>query len=129
MHACTHHTIHLGTSSGSNTPAFPSTPPPCAFAPPRGSFNVYSVGEAGPVVFCIHGGGYTGLTWSLVAEKLKGSYRVVAPDLRGHGLTSTQDDLDFSKEVRSRAMRACETLDLTRYAMFESRSPTCTLIP
>lgn len=28
-------------------------------------------------------------------------YRVVAPDLRGHGLTTTSDDVDFSKEVRS----------------------------
>lgn len=27
-------------------------------------------------------------------------YRVVAPDLRGHGLTTTSDDVDFSKEVR-----------------------------
>ena len=26
-------------------------------------------------------------------------YRVVAPDLRGHGLTRSTDDLDFSKEV------------------------------
>lgn len=27
-------------------------------------------------------------------------YRVVAPDLRGHGVTTTNDDVDFSKEVR-----------------------------
>ena len=37
-----------------------------------GKFNVYTAGPpTGPVVFCIHGGGYTGLTWSLVAQKLK----------------------------------------------------------
>lgn len=44
---------------------------PCHLLLCRGSFNVYSCGSSGPVVLCIHGGGYTGLTWSLVAEKLK----------------------------------------------------------
>lgn len=37
----------------------------------RGSFPVYTAGEKGAVVFCVHGGGYTGLTWSLVARQLK----------------------------------------------------------
>eukprot|EP00882_Tetradesmus_deserticola_P021238 GHRQ01022991.1.p2 GENE.GHRQ01022991.1~~GHRQ01022991.1.p2 ORF type:complete len:137 (+),score=16.11 GHRQ01022991.1:380-790(+) len=37
----------------------------------RGSFNVYQAGSAGAVVLCLHGGGYTGLTWSLVAQHLK----------------------------------------------------------
>mmetsp|Transcript_17840 Transcript_17840/g.38383 ORF Transcript_17840/g.38383 Transcript_17840/m.38383 type:complete len:374 (+) Transcript_17840:102-1223(+) len=69
--------------------------------PGRGTFNVYTAGEEGPVVLCLHGGGYTGLTWSLVAAKLKDKYRVVAPDLRGHGTTSTADDVDFSKETMS----------------------------
>ncbi|KAG2499014.1 hypothetical protein HYH03_003200 [Edaphochlamys debaryana] len=67
--------------------------------PGRGTFNVYSAGEAGPVVLCVHGGGYSGLTWSLVAKRLKDRYRVLAPDLRGHGLTTTQDDDDFSKQT------------------------------
>jgi protein phosphatase methylesterase 1 len=34
-------------------------------------FNAYSAGSAGAVVLCLHGGGYTGLTWSLVAQQLK----------------------------------------------------------
>jgi uncharacterized membrane protein YgcG len=37
----------------------------------RGSFAVYTAGTKGAAVFCIHGGGYTGLTWSLVAQSLK----------------------------------------------------------
>jgi hypothetical protein len=37
----------------------------------RGTFRVYTAGSEGPVVFCIHGGGYTGLTWSLMAAHLK----------------------------------------------------------
>ena len=36
-----------------------------------GTWNVYMAGDSGPVVFCVHGGGYSGLTWSLVAKKLK----------------------------------------------------------
>ncbi|KAF8069435.1 protein phosphatase methylesterase 1 [Scenedesmus sp. PABB004] len=70
--------------------------------PGRGSFNVYTAGGEGAVVLCLHGGGYTGLTWSLVARQLKDRYRVVAPDLRGHGDTHTADDLDFSAETMTR---------------------------
>lgn len=33
-------------------------------------FNVYMAGDKGPVVFCLHGAGYTGLTFALVAEEL-----------------------------------------------------------
>ncbi|KXZ52855.1 hypothetical protein GPECTOR_8g237 [Gonium pectorale] len=69
-----------------------------------GTFNVYLAGQQGPVVFCVHGGGYSGLTWSLVARKLKDKYRVVAPDMRGHGLSKTDNDTDFSKEARPHTM-------------------------
>lgn len=61
-------------------------------------FHVYKAGQAGAVVFCIHGGGYTGLTWSLVAKKLKDKYRVIAPDLRCHGLTVADGD-DLSAQA------------------------------
>ncbi|PNH04810.1 putative protein phosphatase methylesterase 1 [Tetrabaena socialis] len=64
-----------------------------------GTVNVYLAGGSGPVVLCVHGGGYTGLTWSLVAAKLKLGYRVVAPDMRGHGLTATDSDTDFSRQT------------------------------
>lgn len=36
-----------------------------------GTFNVYCAGSSGPVVLAIHGAGYTGCTWSLVAANLK----------------------------------------------------------
>lgn len=62
----------------------------------QSTFNVYSAGKSGPVLLCLHGGGYTGLTWSLVAAKLKDKYRIMAPDLRGHGLTVTANDADLS---------------------------------
>lgn len=31
------------------------------------TFHVYSVGESGPLLLMIHGGGYSALTWSLFA--------------------------------------------------------------
>lgn len=60
------------------------------------SFNVYYAGNQGPVLYCIHGGGYSGLTWAMLAAQLKHTCRIVAPDLRGHGLTYSNDDMDLS---------------------------------
>lgn len=37
-----------------------------------GAFRVYQAGSQGPVVFFLHGGGYSGLTWALLAKQLKG---------------------------------------------------------
>ena len=44
---------------------------------------MYQAGSSGPLVYCIHGGGYTGLTWALVASKLKD--RQVSGSLRMFG--------------------------------------------
>ncbi|XP_047066710.1 protein phosphatase methylesterase 1-like [Lolium rigidum] len=62
-------------------------------------FNVYMAGSEGPVVFCLHGGGYSGLSFALAANQIKGKARVVAMDLRGHGKSTTSDDLDLSIET------------------------------
>jgi protein phosphatase methylesterase 1 len=68
--------------------------------PHRGAtFNVYLAGSTGPVVLCLHGGGYTGLTWAIMASQLKDTCQIVAPDLRGHGLTVSENDLDLSAET------------------------------
>eukprot|EP01025_Chloroclados_australasicus_P032633 TRINITY_DN3306_c0_g2_i1.p1 TRINITY_DN3306_c0_g2~~TRINITY_DN3306_c0_g2_i1.p1 ORF type:complete len:384 (-),score=35.81 TRINITY_DN3306_c0_g2_i1:81-1115(-) len=64
----------------------------------RGKFKIYCAGCEGPVIYCVHGGGYTGLTWALLAQNLKHRCQVIAPDLRGHGGTMTTDESDFSKE-------------------------------
>lgn len=76
------------------------------------TFNVYVAGDHGPVVFCLHGAGYTGLTFALLAEELSKEcasnsstryhslyvskslavwccrHRVVAMDQRHHGMTT-----------------------------------------
>ncbi|KAJ3675324.1 hypothetical protein LUZ60_004366 [Juncus effusus] len=59
-------------------------------------FHVYSAGSDGPVVFCLHGGGYSGLSFGLAASKIKEQARVVSMDLRGHGKSSTDNDSDLS---------------------------------
>lgn len=64
------------------------------------TFNVYLAGPpSGPIIFCLHGGGYTGLTWSLISSELRSTCRIVAPDLRGHGATITDNDDDLSAET------------------------------
>ncbi|XP_011095618.1 protein phosphatase methylesterase 1 [Sesamum indicum] len=62
-------------------------------------FHIYKAGTEGPVVFCLHGGGYSGLSFALSASKIKEKARVVALDLRGHGKSSTNNDVDLSIET------------------------------
>ncbi|VVB08682.1 unnamed protein product [Arabis nemorensis] len=64
-------------------------------------FHVYMAGTEGPVVFCLHGGGYSGLSFSIVASKIKEKARVVAMDLRGHGKSVSENELDLSLETMS----------------------------
>ncbi|XP_038890776.1 protein phosphatase methylesterase 1 isoform X1 [Benincasa hispida] len=59
-------------------------------------FHVYMAGKEGPVVFCLHGGGYSGLSFALSAGIIKEKARVVAMDFRGHGKSSSENDLDLS---------------------------------
>lgn len=60
------------------------------------TFNIYTAGSTGPVVLCLHGGGYSGLTWALVAARLRATCRIIAPDLRAHGLTQATNESDLS---------------------------------
>ncbi|ESQ38561.1 hypothetical protein EUTSA_v10028776mg [Eutrema salsugineum] len=64
-------------------------------------FHVYMAGTEGPVVFFLHGGGYSGLSFSLVAGKVKEKARVVAMDLRGHGKSVSENELELSLETMS----------------------------
>ncbi|MGO8955843.1 MAG: alpha/beta fold hydrolase [Streptosporangiaceae bacterium] len=41
----------------------------------------------GPIIVCVHGLGGSAVNWSALAPLLTDRYRVLAPDLAGHGLT------------------------------------------
>jgi pimeloyl-ACP methyl ester carboxylesterase len=42
-----------------------------------------------PVIVCVHGLGGSAANWAAIAPLLTGRYRVLAPDLAGHGLTQS----------------------------------------
>ena len=43
----------------------------------------------GPVIVCVHGLGGSAVNWSAIAPLLTSQYRMLAPDLAGHGLTQS----------------------------------------
>lgn len=61
------------------------------------------IGGAGPPVLLLHGNPQTHVMWHRVAPALADRFTVVAPDLRGYGLTSkpkpTSDRANYSKRV------------------------------
>ncbi|RZC41571.1 protein phosphatase methylesterase 1 [Asbolus verrucosus] len=67
----------------------------------HGSFHFYKKGNSGPAIICLHGGGYSGLTWALFAVEITNTIecQVIAIDLRGHGNTKTNDDNDLSLDT------------------------------
>ncbi|CAD6260783.1 unnamed protein product [Miscanthus lutarioriparius] len=79
-------------------------------------FNVYTAGSEGPVVFCLHGGGYSGLSFALTASRMKDKAHVVAMDLRGHGKSTTIDDLDLSIETLTNDVIAVIMYNVWRFA-------------
>ncbi|CAN1309884.1 Protein phosphatase methylesterase 1, partial [Linum perenne] len=85
-------------------------------------FHVYVAGSDGPVVLCLHGGGYSGLSFALSAAQIKEKARVVAMDMRGHGKTATENDLDLSIETMCKDVLAVVT------AMFGNSPPAIILV-
>lgn len=66
-----------------------------------GQHHIYVKGSAGPLIFCLHGGGYNGLTWALFAKEIWENIecQIIAVDFRGHGNTKTSNDADLSLET------------------------------
>lgn len=58
---------------------------------------VHLLGGEGPPLLLVHATGFHGRVWGPVADALAGSFRCLAPDLRGQGDTalSADDDLDW----------------------------------
>ncbi|KAL5559861.1 hypothetical protein UlMin_036072 [Ulmus minor] len=85
-------------------------------------FHVYMAGKEGPVVFCLHGGGNSGLSFALSAAKIKEKARVVAMDLRGHGKSTSENDLDLSVETM------CNDVLAVVKAMYGESPPAIVLV-
>ncbi|CAL4062911.1 unnamed protein product, partial [Meganyctiphanes norvegica] len=88
------------------------------------SFRVYHRGSSGPLLVFLHGGGYSALTWSLVAVSVTEMVecQVMAFDQRGHGDTRTSNDGDLSPETLSRDIaNVCA-------ALFGSTQPPTVLV-
>ncbi|KAM6595546.1 hypothetical protein CsatA_006070 [Cannabis sativa] len=85
-------------------------------------FHVYKAGKEGPVVLCLHGGGYTGLSFSLSASLMKEKARVVAMDLRGHGKSIAENELDLSIETM------CNDVVAVVKAMYGDSPPAIVLV-
>lgn len=43
-------------------------------------------GNKGPIFFCLHGAGHSGLSFAALAKELKNEFRVFSFDFRGHGI-------------------------------------------
>jgi pimeloyl-ACP methyl ester carboxylesterase len=56
-------------------------------------------GGDGTPVLALHGTFGRGLTFAAVAERLAPDYRVIAPDLPGHGLTAQRGRQDFGRDT------------------------------
>lgn len=88
------------------------------------TFRVYECGTEGPVIFFLHGGGYSALSWALLSSHLCELVhcRCIAVDLRGHGDTSTDSNNDLSAEILSSDVGAVIK------ALFEDEAPPVILI-
>nr|XP_043624622.1 protein phosphatase methylesterase 1 [Erigeron canadensis] len=85
-------------------------------------FHIYTAGKDGPVVLCLHGGGYSGLSFAISARIIKEKARVVAMDLRGHGKTSTENEIDMSIET------LCSDVQAVVKTMYGDAPPAIVLV-
>ncbi|XP_051956295.1 protein phosphatase methylesterase 1-like [Xyrauchen texanus] len=67
-------------------------------------FRVYKSGQDGPLLVLLHGGGHSALSWAVFTAAMASrvTCRVLAMDLRGHGVTQVRHTDDLSTQTMSR---------------------------
>lgn len=74
--------------------------------------------ETGPVIVLLHGFSSSSHTWEPWAHELGGEYRLLAPDLPGHGLTRAPAGYQASVETfRDATAEFAQALQLTRFTL------------
>ena len=70
--------------------------------------------EHGPVAVCLHGSGADGIVWSYQLSRLSSRYRVIVPDLPGHGRSEGQP-LDSPDAYAAWLEDFCRALNLSAF--------------
>ncbi|CAH8583310.1 unnamed protein product [Heterobilharzia americana] len=89
-----------------------------------GTFRIYRRGVEGPLLFFLHGGGFSALTWAvlsvLITDQVK--CQCLAVDMRGHGDTKCLHDDDLSIDTLSK--------DIIKiiFAMYPMEAPPIILV-
>jgi len=70
-----------------------------------------------PCVVCLHGFTHTGASWEPVVRSLARRYRVLAPDIRGHGTAAGRRPVDLRAVIDDLAALAPDSFALCGYSM------------
>jgi pimeloyl-ACP methyl ester carboxylesterase len=70
--------------------------------------------ENGPAMICLHGSGADGIVWSYQLSRLSSQYRVIVPDLPGHGRSGGQP-LETAGEYAAWLESFCRALGLDSF--------------
>lgn len=83
----------------------------------RGIEMAYEMEGSGPSVVLLHGFPFNRSMWREQTEALSASYRVITPDLRGHGETSVTDDPAMMDEMARDVAALMDELEIKRAAI------------
>lgn len=72
---------------------------------------------APPAALLLHGIGNYGRFWDLVADRIEGRLRLVAPDARGHGSSDQPADGYTAEHYVADALGVADALDLGRFVL------------
>ncbi len=80
----------------------------------RGIELAYEIEGSGPAVVLLHGYPFNRSMWREQVEALRSSYRVITPDLRGHGETSASGELATMDEMAQDVAALMDALNIER---------------